>query len=150
MHEGGLLDHIFYPGISVSVSGNKFKVTRGGIGRLPMSGNSFVHVFVGNIFREGSKTIVRGNFRLNAFVLGFALFWLTGAYLISGALAVGSVVAYLRDGNVYRLLELLFGIAFPILGTFMLLGFRRLAQSNEREILDGLKAKFGEPLVKPD
>jgi hypothetical protein len=47
LHEGGLLDHIFYPGISVSISGNKFKVTRRGIGHLPMSGNSFVHVFVG-------------------------------------------------------------------------------------------------------
>jgi hypothetical protein len=28
LHEGSLLDHIFYPGISVSVSGNKFKVSR--------------------------------------------------------------------------------------------------------------------------
>ena len=33
LHEGSLLDHIFYPGISVSVSGNKFKMTRWGIGR---------------------------------------------------------------------------------------------------------------------
>lgn len=150
LHEGGLLDHIFYPGISVSVSGDKFKVTRWGIGRLPMSGNSFVHVFVGKVCRERSKTIVRGNFRLNVFVFGFALCWLTGVYLISGALAVGSAVAYLHHGNIDRLSGLLFGIAFPIFGTFMLLGFRRLAQSNEREILDGLKAKFGEPLVKPD
>lgn len=150
LHEGGLLDHIFYPGISVSVSGNKFKVTRWGIGRLPMSGNSFVHVFVGKICRDGSKTVVRGNFRLNVFVFGFALFWLTMAYLLGGALAVGSAVAYLDDGNIAKLSGLLFGLAFPIFGTFMLLSFRRLAQSNEREILDGLKAKFGEPFVKPE
>lgn len=149
LHEGGLLDHIFYPGISVSVSGNKFKVTRRGIGRLPLSGNSFVHVFVGKICRDGSKTIVRGKFRLNVFVFGFALFWLTGAYLISGALAVSSAVAYLQDGGVDRLPGLIFGISFPIFGTLMLVGFRRLARSNEREIIDGLKAKFGEPLVKP-
>ena len=32
----------------------------------------------------------------------------------------------------------------------MLLGFRRLAQFNEKEILDGLKRKFGEPVVKPE
>jgi hypothetical protein len=150
LHEGNLLDHIFYPGISASVSGNKFKVTRWGIGRLPMSGNSFVHVFVGRIYRDGSKTIVRGIFRLNAFVFVFALFWLTMAYLISGGLAVSSAVAYLHDGNTAKLSGLLFGLAFPILGTLMLLGFRRLARPNEREILDGLNAKLGEPIVKPD
>ena len=149
LHEGSLLDHIFYPGVSVSVSGNKFKVTRWGIGRLPMSGNSFVHVFVGQIFRDGSRTIVRGNFRLNGFVFGFTLFWLTGAYLIGGSLAVGSASAYLHDGNAAKLSGLL-GLAVPILGTVMLLGFRRLARSNEREILDCLKTKFGEPLVKPE
>lgn len=149
LHEGGLLDHIFYPGISVLVSGNKFKVTRWGIGRLPMSDNSFVHVFGGKICRDGSKTIVRGIFRFNVFVFGFALFWLTMAYLLGGAFAVGSAIAYLDDGNVGKLSGFLFGLAVPIFGTFMLLGFRRLAQSNEREILDGLKAKFGEPLVKP-
>ena len=150
LHEGSFLDHIFYPGISASVSGNKFKVTRWGIGNLPMSGNSFVHVFVGRIYRDGSRTIVRGNFRLNGFVFGFALFWLTMAYLLGGALAVSSAVAYLDDGNMAKLSGLLFGLAFPIFGTFMLLSFRRLAQSNEREILNGLKAKFGEPLVKPE
>jgi hypothetical protein len=150
LHEGGLLDHIFYPGISVSVSGNKFKVTRWGIGRLPTSGNSFVHVFIGKICRDGSKTVVRGNFRLNLLVFGFALFWLTGAYLISGALAIGFIVAYWHDGKINTLSGVLFGTAFPIFGTFMLLGFRRLAQSNEAEILNGLKAKFGEPFVKPE
>jgi len=150
LHEGSFLDHIFYPGISVSVSGKKFKVTRWGIGNLPMSGNSFVHVFVGKICRDGSKTIVRGNFRLDLFVLGFALFWLTMAYLLGGILAVGSAVAYLHDGTITRLSGLLFGLAFPIFGTLMLLGFRRLAQPNEREIIDGLKAKFGEPLIKPE
>jgi hypothetical protein len=98
LHEGGLLDNIFHPGISVSVSGNKFKLTRWGIGRLPMSGNSFVHVFAAKICRAGSQTIVRGNFRLNVFVFGFALFWLTMAYLLGGVLAVGSAAAYLRDG----------------------------------------------------
>src|SRR5258708_35987598 len=150
LHEGSLLDHIFYPGVSVSLSGNKFKETRWGIGRLPMPGNSFVHLFVGKIYRDGSNTIVRGNFRLNAFVFVFALFWLTTAYLISGGLAVGSAIAYLRDGTTAKLPGLLFGLAFPILGTLMLLGFRRLARSNEREILDGLKAKLGEPLLKPE
>jgi hypothetical protein len=150
LHEGGWLDHIFYPGISSSISGNKFKVTRWGIGHLPMSGNSFVHIFVGKICRDGSKTIVCGHFRLNAFVFGFALFWLTMAYLLGGAVAVGSAVAYLHDGNIARLSGLLFGLAFPIFGTFMLLGFRRLAQFNEKEILDGLKRKFGEPVVKPE
>lgn len=54
------------------------------------------------------------------------------------------------DGNVARLPGLVFGLGFPIFGTFMLVGFRRLAQSKEREILDGLKAKFGEPVVKPE
>jgi hypothetical protein len=119
MHEGGFLDHIFYPGISVSVSGNKFKVTRWGIGRLPMSGNSFVHLFVGRIYREGSKTIVRGHFRLNIFVFGFALFWLTMAYLLSGVFAVGTAIAYFENGNATALSGLVFGIAFPIFGTFM-------------------------------
>ncbi len=149
LHEGGLLDHIFYPGVSSSISGNKFKVTRWGIGNLPMSGNSFVHVFVGRIRRDGFKTIVCGHFRLNALVFGFSVFWLTGAYLLGGALAVGSAVAYLHDGNIARLSGLLFGLAFPIFGTFMLLGLRRMAQVNEKEILDGLKKKFGEPVVKP-
>lgn len=150
LHDGGLLDHFFRPGVSASVSRSKFKVTRWGIGHLPMSGNSFVHVFVGKIYRDSSKTIVRGNFRLNAFVFGFTLFWLTGVYLLGGVFALGSAVAYLHDGGVDRLLGSLFGVAFPIFGTVVLLGFRRLAQFNEREILDGLKAKFGEPLVKPD
>jgi len=150
LHEGGLLDRIVRPGISSSVSGNKFKVTRWGIGHLPMSGNSFVHVFVGKIRRDGSKTIVCGHFRLNVFVFGFALFWLTMAYLLGGAVAVGSTVAYLRDDNIARLSGLLFGLGFPIFGTFILLGFRRLAQFNEKEILDGLKRKFGEPVVKPE
>ncbi len=148
LHEGGLLDQIFYPGISSSISGKKFKVSCWGIGHLPMSGNSFVHVFIGKICRDGSKTIVCGHFRLNAFVFGFALFWLTMAYLLGGAVAVGSAVAYLHDGSIARLSGLLFGLAFPIFGTIMLLGFRRLAQFNEKEILDGLKWKFGEPVVK--
>jgi hypothetical protein len=150
LHQGAFLAHIFDPGISVSVSGRKFTISRWGIGNLPMSGNSFVHVFVGKIFRDGSKTSVHGHFRLNAFVFGFALFWLTGAYLLGGALAVGSAVAYSHDGNLARLSGLFFGLAFPIFGTFMLLGFRRLAHFNEEEILDGLKRKFGEPVVKPE
>lgn len=150
LHEGSLLDHIFYPGISASVSGNKFKITRWGIGNLPMSGNSFVHVFVGEIRRDGLKTIVRGHFRLNAFVFGFAAFWLTMAYFLGGALALRSAVVYLHGSTTANLSGLLSGLAIPIFGTFMLLGFRRLAQPNEREILDGLKAKFGEPLVKPE
>jgi hypothetical protein len=54
----------------------------------------------------------------------------------------------LHDGNIARLSGLLFGLAFPIFGTFMLSGFRRLAQSNEKEVLNGLKRKFGEPIVK--
>ena len=149
LHEGSLLDHIFYPGVSVSVFGNKFKVTRWGIGRLPMSGNSFVHIFVGSIHRDSYQTVVSGNFRLNVFVFGFTIFWLCGAYLIGGALAVNSVVEYLKRGNITQLAGLLFGVGFPILGTLMLLGFRRLARPNEREILDGLKARFGDPIVKP-
>jgi hypothetical protein len=115
-----------------------------------MSGNSFVHLFVGEIFRDGPKTIVRGKFRLNVFVFVFAVFWLSMAYLLGGALAVRSAVAYLHDGTTAKLSGLLFGLAFPIFGTFMLLGFRRLAQPNESEILNGLKAKFGEPIVKPE
>lgn len=114
-----------------------------------MSGNSFVHVFVGEIHRDGSKTIVRGKFRLNVFVFGFAVLWLTLAYLLGGGGAVASVMAYLSDGDLTKLLGILFGLAVPILGTLMLLGFRKLAQSNEREILDGLRAKFGEPIAKP-
>ena len=149
LHEGSLIDHIFYPGISVSVSENRFKVTRWGIGRLPMSSNSFVHIFVGAIHRDGLQTIVNGKFRLNAFVFGFTIFWLGGAYLISGALAVSSVVAYLKGGNIAQLVGLLFGVGFPVLGTLMLLGFRRLARPNEKEILDGLTKKFGDPIVKP-
>jgi hypothetical protein len=149
LHEGSVLDHIFYPGVSASVSENKFKVTRWGIGRIPMSGNSFVHVFVGRICREESHVSVRGYFRLNLFVFGFALFWLVGAYLLSGAVAVGAALAYFKDGDAEKLLGILFGMAFPVVGTFMLLGFRRLARSNEKEILDGLEAKLGEPIVKP-
>ena len=82
LHEGNFLYHIFNPGISVSVSGNNFKITRWGLGNLPTSDNSFVHVFIGKIYRSGSKTIVRGKFRLNLFVFGFSLFWLTIAYLL--------------------------------------------------------------------
>jgi hypothetical protein len=150
LHEGSLLDHIFYPGISVSVSGNKFKVTRWGIGHFPMSGNSLVHLFVGEIHHDGPKTVMRGKFRLNIFVFGFIMLWLFLAYLIGGALAVSSTVAYWRDGDTDKLWGLLFGIAFPIFGTLMMLVFRRLARSNEREILDGLKAKLGEPVVQPE
>jgi hypothetical protein len=150
LHEGSFLYHIFNPGISVSISGNKFKITRWGIGNIPMSGNSFVHVFVGKICSDGPTTIVRGKFRLNLFVFGFALFWLTVAYLLGGKLAVDSAIAYSRGGPVAGLSNLIFGLAFPIFGTLMLLGFRRLARSNEREVLDALKAKLGEPLLKPN
>ena len=72
------------------------------------------------------------------------------AYLLGGAVAVGSALAFLKDGNIARLSGLLFGLAFPIFGTVVLLSFRRLARLNEREILDGLKAKFGEPFVEPE
>ena len=115
-----------------------------------MSGNSFVHVFAGKICHKGCKTIVQGSFRLNLFVFSFALFWLIMAYLLGGALAIGSAVAYLHHGKLAEISGLLFGVTFPIFGTFLLLSFTRLAQSNEREILDGLKAKFGEPLVEPE
>lgn len=115
-----------------------------------MSGNSFVHLFVGEIFNEGSNIIVRGRFRLNAFVFGFTLFWLTAVYLSCTVMVVGLGLEYLADRDATKLLGLLFGLAFPIVGTVMLLGFRGLAQFNEREILAGLKAKFGEPVVKPE
>lgn len=150
LHEGSFLYHIFNPGISVSMSGNKFKITRWGIGNIPMSGNSFVHVFVGKMCSNGSTTVVHGKFRLNLFVFGFALSWLSMAYLLGGKLAVDSAIEYSRGGPVAGLSNLIFGLAFPIFGTLMVLGFRRLARSNEREILDALTAKLGEPLLKPE
>jgi len=48
--------------------------------------------FTPSLPRAGSRTIVRGNFRPNVFVFGFALFWLTMAYLLGGTLAVASTL----------------------------------------------------------
>jgi hypothetical protein len=149
LHQGSLLENIFYPGISAKVKGKTFKVTRWGIGRMPMSGNSFVHIFVGQIYSDGSKTVIKAIFRLNLLVFCFSLFWLTAAYLGCGVMVLASSKSVLLNGDRTKLSSILFGIGFPIAGTLMFLFFRRMAKSNEEEIMAAMKSKFGAPLVGP-
>ncbi|OFZ22017.1 MAG: hypothetical protein A2X94_16310 [Bdellovibrionales bacterium GWB1_55_8] len=149
LNEGNFLDHIFFPGISTSVSGNRFKVTRWGIGRLPMSGNSFVHVLIGTVKKSESKMVIRAYFRLNVIVFAFTTFWLGSVYLISGVIGASVIRAIIYGRNDNKVVNLLVAVLFPILGTLMLLLFRGMAKPNEDEILAGLKGKFGEPKQAP-
>jgi hypothetical protein len=49
-NEGSFVERMFVPGIAVRTSGFKFRMSKMSIGNLPMSGNGFTHILVGQIY----------------------------------------------------------------------------------------------------
>lgn len=133
-NEGSWMERIFAPGVSARTGHRKFSLAKMGIGNLPMSGNSFVHILAGQVYQTPTGSRVVAQFRLVLPVFIFLSVWLGFLFLIG--IVGGTVNLYkaVTTGDINLLIVALIMFMAPIIGTGFLQILRRLGKSNEDEI----------------
>lgn len=92
--------------------------------RLVLVRNSFERSYVGQVSDQGARTLLRGRFQMQPFVVAFMAIWLSLALLISGVVLIGIVTGAPCTGSACGTgLPFLIFAAFPVFAaTLMTVG----------------------------
>lgn len=136
---------LFRPGFNSKIDERRFRIVKTGLGKIPMSYNSFAHCLYGTVSPNGNGARMETQFRLPIFSTIFVAIWLSGAFIIAWGGGIAGIVQCLRTSNASSIGAIFSMLLFPFLGVAFLHFCRWLSNSNDREVLDLLVGAFGQP-----